>query len=193
MKRYKLKKDTITVKAGAIFEEEGTFHDEKRLVQVTKDGCLFSPWVVVRDIINFDEWFEEIPETYKRWRGRIGQYYWFLNDYGICQSTIEAGANIDKHYYDLGDYFKSKKEARSHKKYLLARQVLLDDAEGGKFILDSKNWTGYYVYGINRWLTQIVPQYYPGLIYFRSREALEKSLEEHKEQWEIVRKYEMGA
>ena len=32
MKYYKLLKDTLTVKAGAIFEEEGTFHDEKRLV-----------------------------------------------------------------------------------------------------------------------------------------------------------------
>lgn len=64
MKRYKLLKDTLTVKAGAIFEEEGTIDDEKRLrlVQVTKDGCQLSPSVAVRDINNFDEWFEEIPE-----------------------------------------------------------------------------------------------------------------------------------
>ena len=62
MKYYKLLKDTLTVKAGSIFEEEETFDDEKRLVQVTKDGCQLSPSVAVRDINNFDEWFEEIPE-----------------------------------------------------------------------------------------------------------------------------------
>lgn len=189
MKRYKLLKDLPTFKAGEIFYVK----DKGNLARVSDDVSMYSKKTMDNFPNILTDWFEEIPETYKRWRAEIGQYYWFLNDYGICQSTIEAGANIDKHYYDLGDYFKSKKEARSHKKYLLARQVLLDDAEGGKFILDSKNWTGYYVYGINRWLTQIVPQYYPGLIYFRSREALEKSLEEHKEQWEIVRKYEMGA
>lgn len=74
MKRYKLLKDTLTAKAGSIFEEEGTFNDEKRLVLVTKDGYQFSPSVVVRDIDNFDEWFEKIPEP-KRWRGKLGETY----------------------------------------------------------------------------------------------------------------------
>ena len=69
MKYYKLLKDTLTVKAGAIFEEEGTFHDDKGLVQVVPDGCLNKPWFAVSDIDNFDEWFEEIPEKHERWRG----------------------------------------------------------------------------------------------------------------------------
>lgn len=189
MKRYKLLKDTPTVKAGAIFEEEGGSYD-KKLVQVVADGHLFSHWVVVRDIINFNYWFEKIQEP-KRWRGEYGETYWFLSDNGSLYFKTEDNSKIDNYRYLVGNYFKTIEEAKAYKKYLLARQVLLDDAEGGKFVLDNKNWTGYYVYGINRWLTQIVPQYYPGLIYFRSRKALEKSLEEHKEQWEIVRKYEM--
>ena len=65
MKYYKLLKDALTVKAGSIFEEKETFDGEKRLVQVTKDGCQFSPSVVVRDINNFDEWFKEIHKKMK--------------------------------------------------------------------------------------------------------------------------------
>ena len=34
--------------------------------------------------------------------------------------------------------------------------------------------------------------YFSGVICFKDEESLLKSLEEHKEQWEIVRKYEMG-
>lgn len=133
MKYYKLLKDTLTVKAGSTFEEEGTLDDEKRLVQVTKDGCQFSPWVVVRDIINFNDWFEEIPEKHERWRGKLGETYWFLSDNGSLYFKTEDGSKIDNYRYRVGNYFKTIEEARTYKKYLLARQVLLGDAEGGKW------------------------------------------------------------
>lgn len=97
MKRYKLKKDTPTVKAGAIFEEEGDFHDKKRLVQVTKNECPFSPWVVVEDIINFDDWFEEIPEKYERWRAERGEEYWHIDGFGKVDYGYEGEKSGDIH------------------------------------------------------------------------------------------------
>ena len=42
------------------------------------------------------------------------------------------------------------------------------------------------------WLFNWDYSYELGQIYFKDEESLRKSLEEHKEQWEIVRKYEMG-
>ena len=188
MKYYKLLKDTLTVKAGSIFEEEETFDDEKRLVQVTKDGCQLSPSVAVRDINNFDEWFEEIPEKHERWRGKLGETYWFLSDNGSLYFKTEDGSKIDNYRYRVGNYFKTIEEARTYKKYLLARQILLDDAEGGEFVPgSSNNWLC-----LEAWSTFSTWYYYPGAIYFKSEEALLKSLKEHEEQWEIVRKYEMG-
>lgn len=189
MKRYKLLKDTPTVKAGAIFEEEGTFHDEKRLVQVTKDGCLLSPWVVVRDIINFDEWFEEIHE-YKRRRAEIGDLYYFIDDSGNVTCKYDYNNSWDVYHYATGNYGITKEELVAKRKYDIARQVLLDDAKGGRFTPDSNNYVGSYSCGT--WDSTFVCNYFTGDIYFKTEEALKKSLEEHKEQWETVRKYEMG-
>ena len=193
MKRYKLLKDTLTVKAGSIFEEEEAFDDEKILVQVTKDGCQFSPWVVVRDIINFDDWFEEIPEKHERWRGGRGDSYYFIDDEGAIRHEIDTNDGMDNYRYNIGNYFKTEAEAESYKKYLTARQVLLDDAEGGKCIEYGKNWHAYYD-TITKTYHPVhsISYFYPGIIYFRTEEALEKSLKEHEEQWKIVRKYEMG-
>ena len=193
MKHYKLLKDTLTVKAGSIFEEKETFDGEKRLVQVTKDGYQFSPSVVVKDINNFDEWFEEIHKKNERWRGKLGETYWFLSDNGSLYFKTEDGSKIDNYRYRVGNYFKTIEEARTYKKYLLARQVLLDDAEGGKCIEYGKNWHAYYD-TITKTYHPVhsISYFYPGIIYFKTEEALKKSLKEHKEQWEIVRKYEMG-
>lgn len=192
MKRYKLKKGTPTVKAGAIFEEEGTFHDEKRLVQVTKDGCLFSPWVVVRDIINFDEWFEEIPEKHERWRGGMGDGYYFINDEGVVCHEIDTNDGMDNYRYNVGIYGRTEQELEAKREYDIARQVLLDDAKGGKWKKDGSNYCAYYDYDEDDWgyddtvnCMQTI-----GIIYFQNLDDIKDSLEEHKKQWEIVRKYE---
>lgn len=69
MKRYKLLKDTPTLKAGTIFEERESPDEYKELGQVVADGCLTRPWLTVSEINNFDEWFEEIPEKHEeQWK-----------------------------------------------------------------------------------------------------------------------------
>lgn len=193
MKHYKLLKDTLTVKAGSIFEEKETFDGEKRLVQVTKDGYQFSPSVVVKDINNFDEWFEEIHKKNERWRGKLGETYWFLSDNGSLYFKTEDGSKIDNYRYRVGNYFKTIEEARTYKKYLLARQTILDDAEGGKWVENGENWHAFYDTIAKTHIGMSGMSYYfSGVICFKDEESLLKSLEEHKEQWEIVRKYEMG-
>lgn len=193
MKRYKLLKDTPTLKAGTIFEERESPDEYKELGQVVADGCLTRPWLTVSEINNFDEWFEEIPEKHERWRGGRGDDYYFINDEGVVCHEIDTNDGMDNYRYNIGNYFKTEAEAESYKKYLTARQVLLDDAEGGKFVPgSSNNWYNSYCLCLEAWSTFSSWYYYPGAIYFKSEEALIKSLKEHKDQWEIVRKYEMG-
>lgn len=193
MKRYKLLKDTPTLKAGTIFEERESPDEYKELGQVVADGCLTRPWLTVSEINNFDEWFEEIPEKHERWRGGRGDSYYFIDDEGVIRHEIDTNDGMDNYRYNIGNYFKTEAEAESYKKYLTARQVLLDDAEGGKCIEYGKNWHAYYD-TITKTYHPVhsISYFYPGIIYFRTEEALEKSLKEHEEQWKTVRKYEMG-
>ena len=193
MKRYKLLKDTPTVKAGTIFEERESPDEYKELGQVVTDGCLTRPWLTVSEIDNFDEWFEEIPEKHERWRGGRGDSYYFIDDEGAIRHEIDTNDGMDNYRYNIGNYFKTEAEAESYKKYLTARQVLLDDAEGGKCIEYGKNWHAYYD-TITKTYHPVhsISYFYPGIIYLRTEEALEKSLKEHEEQWKTVRKYEMG-
>lgn len=194
MKRYKLLKDTPTLKAGVIFEEVvGDFDGLRALTRITPVGANTSPHFTIKDIDNFDEWFEEIPEKHERWRGGRGDSYYFIDDEGAIRHEIDTNDGMDNYRYNIGNYFKTEAEAESYKKYLTARQVLLDDAEGGKCIEYGKNWHAYYD-TITKTYHPVhsISYFYPGIIYFRTEEALEKSLKEHEEQWKIVRKYEMG-
>lgn len=196
MKRYKLLKDTPTLKAGTIFEEVvGDFDGLRALTRITPVGANTSPHFTIKDIDNFDEWFEEIPEKYERWRGEKGDGYYFLADSGDVYSETDIHDEIDNYRYNAGIYGRTKQELEAKPKYNIARQTLLDDAEGGKFV----------PYKILYYAVHTVPalkgewkiessrnDYVPGLIYFKNEEALKKSLKEHEEQWKTVRKYEMG-
>lgn len=192
MKRYKLKKDALTVKAGTIFEEEGN-SDNKRLVQVTQDWCLIRPEIAIRNILNFDDWFEEIPEN-KRWRAEYNGGYYYIEDGGNVMDSDDYEDEEDDYRYDTGNYGRTKKELEVKREYNIARQVLIDDAKGGKWKKNGINLCVYYENGINRWTfdNTIRDIQISGAIYFQNRADTQKSLEEHKEQWEIVRKYEMG-
>lgn len=193
MKRYKLLKDTPTLKAGTIFEERESPDEYKELGQVVADGCLTRPWLTVSEINNFDDWFEEIPEKHERWRGGRGDSYYFIDDEGAIRHEIDTNDGMDNYRYNAGIYGRTEQELKVKLEYDIARQVLLDDAEGGKCIEYGKNWHAYYD-TITKTYHPVhsISYFYPGIIYFRTEEALEKSLKEHEEQWKIVRKYEIG-
>lgn len=63
VKKYRLKKDTPTIKAGTIFQEVTSDYDKSReLVRIMPLGSTTSPQWTIDDIHNFDEWFEEVKE-----------------------------------------------------------------------------------------------------------------------------------
>ena len=194
MKKYKLLKDTPTIKAGTVFEEVvGDFDGLKALTRITPVGAKTSPQFTIKDIDNFDEWFEEISE-YKRRRAKIGDLYHFINDCGDINYGCDHNNLWDNHRYNTGNYGLTKKELEVKREYDIARQVLLDDAKGGKWKKDGSNYCAYYDYDEDDWgyddtvnCMQTI-----GIIYFQNLDDIKDSLEEHKEQWETVRKYEMG-
>lgn len=191
MKYYKLLKDLPTFKAGDLFYINP---DQGCLVQ--KDTLILA--YAKRTLEKFPniltDWFEEIEESEnKRWRAKYGKKYWYLCDYGIAFSNTECGNDIDDFRYIVGNYSKTEREAENYQEYLIARQVLLDDAEGGKFSDSYGAWYAIYSLIVKDYRTTYTFScYFPGVIYFRTGKALKKSLKIHKEQWEIVRKYEMG-
>lgn len=190
MKHYKLLKDLPTFKAGDEFyisEKDGG------LVRASDDTYAYSRLALEKcpNILKDGEWFEKMPEESKRWRAKRCEKYHFINDCGVICAEVEWGDDVDGFRHATGNYFKTEEETKARKEYLLAKQVLIDDAEGGKYKCNEINY--YAFYAVNKkYLIVFCRSYTPGNIYFKDKESLKKSLEKHKEQWEIVRRYEMG-
>jgi hypothetical protein len=194
MKRYKLKKDLPTIKAGAIFEEvTDDFSYLKSIARVTPVGTEIPPKFTVKDIDNFDDWFEEIPEP-KRWRAEYGGEYAYIADDGLVSFDNDRREDTDNYRYRTGNYARvgDPRSLVEYKEYNIARQVLLDDAKGGKWKKRVVNFYVYYDYDMKKWIVgyDIEGMQTIGAIYFQDEEDAEESLKEHKEQWDIVRKYE---
>lgn len=186
MKRYKLKKDLPTFKAGDEF-----YIDSNNDLRLKGSDIMAYNHKTLEKFPNIlKNWFEEIPEL-KRWRTKYGGEYTFLSDDGSISSSDEYGDNADDYRYNTGIYGRTKEELEAKLKYDIARQVLLDDTEGGKFIPYKMNYCLLNNLS-GDWLLDWTYSYEQGRIYFKDRESLKKSLKEHEEQWEIVRKYEMG-
>lgn len=183
MKRYKLVKNLPTFKKGTKFH-----------INADGDLVLDNSWIVAYAKSTLErfpkilkDWFEEIPEL-KRWRGEYGETYWFLSDNGSLYSKTEDNSKIDNYRYLVGNYFKTIEEAKAYKKYLLARQVLLDDTDGGKWSEDDGN---FHVFRCGTVMDVTNSLFYrPGTIFSQSAEALRKSLEIHGKQWDTVLEYE---
>lgn len=191
MKYYKLINDIPMFKKGDLFfihPEEGCLLQKDTLRLAYHKKTLEKNPEILKD------WFEEIEESEnKRWRAKKFETYWFINGYGEIEYDDEYGLNTNDNLYAIGNYFKTAKEADDYRKYLIARQVLLDDAEGGKFSDSYGAWYAIYSLIVKDYRTTYTFScYFPGVIYFRTGKALKKSLKIHKAQWEIVRKYEMG-
>ena len=191
MKYYKLINDIPMFKKGDLFfihPEEGCLLQKDTLRLAYHKKTLEKNPEILKD------WFKEIEESKnKRWRGGRGDDYYFINDEGVVCHEIDTNDGMDNYRYNVGIYGRTKEELEAKREYDIARQVLLDDAEGGKFIEGGKNWHAFYdttseTYAIASGMSY----YFPGVVCFKNGGSLYKSLKEHEEQWEIVRKYEMG-
>lgn len=183
MKKYKLLKDTPECNTGAIFVSK----DDERLINKEKDIC-----INIDEVNNFDKWFEEVKE-YERWRADKDNVYWCVCGDGTVVDDIEGFMNCDNYRYDIGNYFKTRKEADKYSDYLIAKQVIKDSAKG--FKPDWNNYkegkwygcyshSGQYLIATSEYVSQK-----QGVIYFANQSDVEESISLYPKEWDIVMKY----
>jgi len=186
MKRYKLLKDTPTIKAGTMFEEVVSDFDElKELVRITPVGTKTVPQWTIQDINNFDEWFEEIKETV--WKPKTGDTYWFINDDGVVSGTVWFDDNFDNARYDAGNCYQTKKEAEKARDRKLAEVRL---RRTSTFKPDFKNGKGGWAISYDYYFEQLsyinCPHHnYGEPVRYETVEDAEKSIKENRQDWLI--------
>jgi hypothetical protein len=190
MKRYKLLKDTPTIKAGAVFKEVVSDFDElKELIRITPIGAKTNPQWTIQDIDDFDEWFEEIQEPTDsiRWKPVIGDEYWsFRSDGGISHNFC-TGGYWDTARYEMGRTYRTKKECEKARDRELA-EVRLRRTSTFKpdFENDNGGWVVYYDPREKRLEVQEVYRLeYGELVRYETEEEAERSIKENREDWRI--------
>ena len=185
MKRYKLLRELPTFDAG----DEFYLDSNNNLRLKGSDIMAYNHKTLEKFPDILKDWFEEISDN-KRHRVEYGSEYHYLNDYGCVDQADDYRDIEDDLRYRTGNYGLTEEELEAKLKYDTARQTLLDDADGGKWIEDDSNW--YVFHSGTSFVITSSAYHKPGIIYFQNIDVLKNSLKKHKKQWKIVRKYEMG-
>lgn len=194
MKRYKLKKDLPTFRAGDLFElrDDGCLYwvrgwrnpDEvkycdKEVIAYHKNTLRFFPSILT-------DWFEEIKES-TRWKPELHQKYYFLASDGSANTdTWDDSTFYDHGRLDIGNCFKTEEEAERVAEYLKALAVVREDATV-EFIKGKSNY--YVVYNTTYNCLDVSDNCYLikngifGLPYFATEDDAQRSIEQHKKEW----------
>lgn len=187
--KYKLLKDTPTIKAGTIFEEVTSDFDElKELVRVTPIGAKTSPQFTIQDIDNFDEWFEEIEEPLDsiHWKPKIGDKCFILENANI-RPTNYTGMLRDYNAWRTGRVFRTEEECEKARERKLAKVRL---QRTSTFKPDFENGNGGWIVGYDyedESLTTIPISDvdYGEPVRYATSEDARKSIKENREDWLI--------
>lgn len=182
MKRYKLLKDLPTFSKGDTFQLTNGGHlmsEETRVIAFAEST------LKQFNILNSD-WFEEIPEDYKRWRAEEGERYWWVQNDGGVTNDCDDWVDIDDGRYELGNYFKTEEEAQKAAEWLKALAVLRDDTKG--FRPDWKNtgqarWFVFYDRNSRRLRSDLNFTFQDGNLYFASEDDADDSIRKHEREW----------
>nr|DAX68924.1 MAG TPA: hypothetical protein [Caudoviricetes sp.] len=190
--KYRLLKDTLTIKAGTIFEEVASdFNQWKELVRITPIGAKTSPQFTIQDIENFDEWFEEIKEESTdsiHWKPKHGAEYFWIDECGsILPGTFYRDSLYDQQRLTFGNVYRTEKEAEKASERRLA-EVRLRRTSTFKpdFENDRGGWVVYYDYGCETLAVCKFDDYDAGEpVRYATREEAEKSIRENEQDWKI--------
>ena len=181
MKRYKLKRDLPTFKAGEIFY----LSDTGNLLRESDNVPAYS-WSTIDKFPNIlNEWFEEIKES-TRWKPETDQKYYFIRTSGYVYDSIWTNDSIDDGRFEIGNCFETKEEAERAVEYLKALAVVRRDATS-KFARGKNNWCVFYscaskCLDLETKFSSIGNGIF-GLPYFATREDAQRSIETHENEW----------
>lgn len=187
MKRYKLKKDLPTFKAGDIFylSDTGNLFD-RNFLHAKSSHIVYSFKEIEKFQNILTDWFEEVNEP-TRWKPKTGDDYYSLDGVGrIVNTTWMDNTTYDQAKFDLGNCFQTGEEAERVVEYLKALAVVRGDATS-KFEKGCRNWRVYYdsVYNylaIESNFSDINNGIF-GLPYFETEEDAQMSIEKHRNEW----------
>ena len=182
MKRYKLKRDLPTFKAGEIFyiSDAGNLFRES-------DNVPAYGWTILNKFPNIlTDWFEEINES-TRWNPeKFQKYYHVGGDSFVYDDNWDNGPAIDNGRFEIGNCFQTKEEAEQVVEYLKALAVVRGDSTS-KFARDRNSFYVYYDIISNHLAVGV--SFYDlengifGLPYFATTEDAKRSIEQHKKEW----------
>ena len=182
MKRYKLKKDLPTFKAGEIFY----LSDSGNLIRESDNVPAYSWSTIDKFPSILTDWFEEIKES-TRWKPEMNNdYYYISGDGNVYDNSWDDSLFVDNGRFEIGNCFQTEEEAKKAAEYLKALAIVRGDATT-KFVKGKRNWYVYYD-AVYKWL-DIVSNFSDikngifGLPYFATEEDAKRSIELHKNEW----------
>ena len=181
MKRYKLKRELPTFKAGEVFY----LSDAGNLLRESDNVPAYS-WSTIDKFPNIlADWFEEIKEP-TRWKPEMCHVYYLLDDDGTVYNNLWDDDSVDNGRFEIGNCFQAKEEAEQVVEYLKALAVVRGDATS-KFIKGGNNFCVYYSIASKHLALRVnfscIENGIFGLPYFATREDAERSIELHKNEW----------
>lgn len=185
--RYKLLKDTPTIKAGTIFEEvTSDFNGLKELVRITPIGAKTSPQFTIQDIDNFDEWFEKMKDNI-HYEPRNGEKVFCLNEEGDIYSFTFNDLLSHHKRLAFGFVYHTKEEAEKARERRLAKIRLQQTSD---FKPDFINENGGWVVGYNHGKDELIAMFvdfidYGEVAHYKTRREAEKSIKENERDWKI--------
>lgn len=188
--KYKLLKDTPTIKAGTIFEEIVSMSDGTRELAVAVPGedIPEDPQFAIQDIDNFDEWFEEIKEPTDsiHWKPKIGDRCFVLENTNI-RLTAYTGMLRDYNAYRTGRVFRTEEECEKALDRELAKVRL---QRTSTFKPDFENGNGGYIVDydyINKKIECCDCFWNDSgeIVRYATKEDAKKSIKENEQDWKI--------
>ena len=187
--KYKLLKDTPTIKAGTIFEEIVSMSDGTRELAVAVPGedIPEDPQFAIQDIDNFDEWFEEMeePTDSAHWKPKIAEKYFYINEYGDVEWEVWNDDDVDNRLMAMGLIYRTEEECEEARDRRLAEARLrrtstfepdFENGEGG--------WVVGYDYDDNSLIAIPVDNAdYGEIVRYATEEDALKSIKENRADW----------
>lgn len=187
--KYKLLKDTPTIKAGTIFEEIVNMSDGTRELSVAVPGedIPQDPQFTIQDIDNFDEWFEEIkePTDSSNWEPKVDERYFYISGYGTVYSETWHGVPVDYYRRALGFIYPTEEECEKARERKLAKVRL---QRTSTFKPDFENGDGGWLvfYNYETRTLDTVPDFRINSgepVRYKTIEDAKKSIRENRKDW----------
>lgn len=183
--KYKLLKDTPTIKAGTIFEEVISDYDElKELVRITPIGAKTSPQFTIQDIDNFDEWFEKMEDSI-HYKPRNGEKVFCLNEEGDIYSFTFNDLLSHHKRLAFGFVYRTIEEAQKARERRLA-EVRLQQTSDFKPDFENGNggWVVFYSY-VDKELHSMRDSCTDSgeLVRYETEEEAKRYIRENREDW----------